>query len=70
MVSKDTQIVLLFVVLGTALWFISGEFIHNEWIRWAILLDVGVVIPTILTERRNSHLSITHRMDVVPVIPV
>jgi hypothetical protein len=54
MVSKDTQITLLFVVLGTVLWLISGQFINNEWIQWAILIGVGVIIPTILTERAAS----------------
>ncbi|MFD1597506.1 hypothetical protein [Halobellus rarus] len=54
MVSKDTRITLLFVVLGTALWLISGQFTNTAWIRWAILIGVGVIIPTILTERANS----------------
>lgn len=51
MVSKDTRIILLFVVLGTILWLISGQFTDTEWIQWAVLIGVGVIIPTILTER-------------------
>jgi len=53
MVSKDTRITLLFVVIGTALWLISGQFTNTEWIRWAILIGVGVITPTVLTERAN-----------------
>lgn len=51
MVSRDTRIILLFVVLGTILWLISGQFTDSEWVQWAILIGVGVVIPMILTER-------------------
>lgn len=51
MVSRGTRITLLFVVLGTILWLISGQFTDSEWVQWAILISVGVVIPTILTER-------------------
>jgi len=50
MVSKDTRITLLFVVIGIALWLISGQFTNTEWIRWAILISVGVITPTVLTE--------------------
>ena len=54
MVSKDTRITLLFVVMGTALWLISGRFTSTEWIRWAILVGVGVITPTVLTERADG----------------
>jgi len=54
MVSKDTRITLLFVVIGTALWLISGRFTDTEWIRWAILIGVGVIAPTVLTERADG----------------
>ena len=54
MVSKDTRITLLFVVIGTALWLISGQFTNTEWIRWAILIGVGVIIPTVLAERADG----------------
>ena len=54
MVSNDTRITLLCVVLGTALWLVSGRFTDTAWIRWAILVGVGVVAPTILTERGGS----------------
>jgi hypothetical protein len=54
MISKDTLITLVFVVLGTAFWFISGQFTNIEWIRWAILIGIGVIIPTVLTERTDG----------------
>jgi fatty acid desaturase len=54
MVSKDTRITLLFVVIGTALWLISGQFTSTKWIRWAILIGVGVITPTVLTERTDG----------------
>jgi len=51
MVSRDTRITLLFVVLGTTLWLVSSQFVDSEWVQWAILIGVGVLVPTILTER-------------------
>ena len=54
MVSKDTCITLFFVVIGIALWLISGQFTNTEWIRWAILIGVGVITPTVLTERADG----------------
>lgn len=53
MVSRDTRITLLFVVLGTILWLISGQFTDSEWIQWTILIGIGVIVPTILTERAD-----------------
>ena len=53
-ISKDTRITLFFVVIGIALWLISGQFTNTEWIRWAILIGVGVIIPTVLTERADE----------------
>jgi hypothetical protein len=49
--SRDSFITLLFVVVGTILWLISRELIHSELIQWLILIGVGVVIPTVLTEK-------------------
>ena len=54
MISKDTRITLFFIVIGIALWLISGQFTNTEWIRWAILIGVGVIIPTVLTERADG----------------
>ena len=54
MVPKDTRIAPFFVVIGIALWLISGQFTNTEWIRWAILIGVGVIIPTVLTERADG----------------
>lgn len=51
MVSRDTRTTVLFVLLGTIFWLISGQFTDIEWIQWAILIGIGVIIPTILTER-------------------
>lgn len=51
MVSNDTRITLLFISLGTALWLVSGRFTDTEWMQWAILIGVGVIIPIVLTER-------------------
>ncbi|AFK18002.1 MULTISPECIES: hypothetical protein [Haloferax] len=49
MVHRDFVITVLFVLLGAALWLVSGYYTAELWIRWALLIGVGVIIPTILT---------------------
>lgn len=54
MVSTDTKIVAVFVVLAVALWYGSTAFIDDTAISLAILIGVGIVLPTIINEWRAS----------------
>lgn len=49
MVSRDNAITVIFVILGTALWLVSREFVDSEFLQWVILIGVGVAIPSLLT---------------------
>ncbi|MFD1686690.1 hypothetical protein [Halobellus litoreus] len=49
MVSTGTKITLPFVVVATLLWYLSLGSVET-WVSWAILVGVGVLAPTILTE--------------------
>lgn len=54
MVSVDTQIFAGFVVLALALWYGSTTVIENSVVSFAILIGVGVLLPTLITEWRTS----------------
>ena len=54
MVSKDTQIVAVFVVLAVALWYGAMAVTEDTIIGLAILIGVGIIIPTIINEWRTS----------------
>jgi hypothetical protein len=49
-VSRDTKLTAAFVVLATALWLVAQQFTTDSWVLWAVLVGVGVVVPTVLTE--------------------
>ena len=49
MVSTGTKITLPFVVVATLLWYLSLGSVET-WVSWAILIGIGVLVPTILTE--------------------
>ncbi|WP_169317787.1 hypothetical protein [Haloferax mucosum] len=51
MLHRDFAITVLFVFLGATLWLVSGYYTAESWIRWALLIGVGVIVPTILTSR-------------------
>jgi hypothetical protein len=53
MVSTDTKIVGVFVILGIVLWYASTTVTENMAIQGAILLWVGVILPTIINEWRT-----------------
>ncbi|WP_327051621.1 hypothetical protein [Halomicrococcus gelatinilyticus] len=54
MISRELQITVLFAFLGAVLWLVSGRFTDAAWVRWAILIGVGVIVPTVITERMES----------------
>ncbi|SDM52180.1 hypothetical protein SAMN04487949_1947 [Halogranum gelatinilyticum] len=53
MVSRDTKVTAVFALLGTALWLVAGQLTDVQWIQWAVLVGVGIVVPTLLNERRG-----------------
>lgn len=54
MVSVDTQIFAVFVVLALVLWYASAAAIENSLVSFAVLMSVGVVFPTLIPELRSS----------------
>jgi hypothetical protein len=55
LVTTDTKITALFVVLGMALWYGSQTITSNDLVQFALLLGVGIVIPTIINEVRAKR---------------
>lgn len=53
MVSRDTKVTAAFVVLAFLLWLLARQFISNSWMPWAVLVGVGVVVPTLVNEMMN-----------------
>jgi hypothetical protein len=51
-VSTDTKITALFVVLGLVVWYGSRFVVESRLLRFALLIGVGVIVPTLLTELR------------------
>lgn len=54
MVSTNTKITALFVVLAVALWFVASQFTENTLIQFAVLLGVGAILPTLVNEWREQ----------------
>jgi hypothetical protein len=57
MVSKNTKITTLFVILGVILWLVPTQVTDNLVIQLAVLFGVGVVLPLIFTERNRRATS-------------
>lgn len=53
MVSRDTKVTAAFVALAFVLWLPAQEFTDSSWVLLAVLLGIGVVLPTALNEARN-----------------
>jgi len=54
MVSERTKTFGAFLVLGVGLWLASMQFTDDDAVQLAILLGVGVVVPSLLTELRDD----------------
>ncbi len=57
MVSPDTRITVIFIVIAAALWW--GAFLMELDVitQLAILVGVGIVLPTIVNQWREGYLS-------------
>ena len=53
-VSTDTKITAIFVVLGVVLWYGSMTVTESQLIQFALLLGVGLIVPTLINELRGS----------------
>jgi hypothetical protein len=53
LVSTDTKITTVFVVLGVILWYSSTTVTESQPIQFALLLGVGIIIPTLINEFRK-----------------
>ena len=53
MVSTDTKIVAVFVILGIVLWYASTTVTESVVIQGTILFGVGIIIPTLINEWRT-----------------
>ena len=53
LVSTDTKITAVFVVLGVVLWYGSTTVTDNQFVQFALLLGVGIIVPTLLNELRR-----------------
>lgn len=53
LVSTETKIAAVFVALGVVLWYGSAAVTESQPVRFAILLGVGVIAPTVINELRG-----------------
>jgi len=53
LVSTDTKITAIFVVLGDALWYGSTTVTESRPIQFALLVGVGLIVPTLINELRG-----------------
>jgi hypothetical protein len=53
LVSTETKITALFVVLAIVSVFGTTAVTDRQWIHFAVLLGVGVVVPTLINEWRD-----------------
>jgi hypothetical protein len=53
LVSTETKITAIFVILALVSVFGTTTVTDSQWIHFAVLLGVGVIIPTLINEWRN-----------------
>jgi hypothetical protein len=53
-ITTETKITVLFVLIGTALWYGSTTVSNNDLVQYALLVGIGVIVPTIINESRAS----------------
>ncbi|KOX94136.1 hypothetical protein AMS69_09530 [Haloarcula rubripromontorii] len=52
-VSTETKITAVFIILALVAVFGTTTVTDSQWIHFAVLLGVGVIIPTLINEWRN-----------------
>jgi hypothetical protein len=53
LVSTETKVTAIFVILALVSVFGTTTVTDSQWIHFAVLLGVGVIIPTLINEWRN-----------------
>jgi hypothetical protein len=53
LVSTETKITAIFVVLALLSVYGTTAVTDSQWVHFAVLLGVGVIIPIFINERRN-----------------
>jgi len=53
LISIETKITAIFVILAIVSVFGTTTVTDRQWIHFAVLLGVGVVVPTLINEWRN-----------------
>jgi hypothetical protein len=53
LVSTETKITAVFVLLALVLVFGSTAVTNKQWVHFAVLLGVGVIAPTLINEWRE-----------------
>ena len=53
LVSTETKITAIFVTLGLVSVVGTTAVTDRQWIHFAVLIGVGVIIPTLINEWRN-----------------
>ncbi|WP_434531651.1 hypothetical protein ACODNH_20185 (plasmid) [Haloarcula sp. NS06] len=53
MVSKQTKTTLPFILVAVLLWYVSLGSVAT-WVSLAVLIGVGVVLPTVLTSYQRD----------------
>jgi len=53
LVSTETKITAVFVVLGVLSVLGTTAVTDTQWIHFAVLLGVGVIVPTLINEWRD-----------------
>ena len=53
LVSTDTKITAVFVIVALVTVFGVTAVTDNQWVHYLVLLGIGVVVPTLINERRS-----------------
>ena len=53
LLSTDTKITAIFVVLGVVSWYGVASVTDDQRIQFAVLLGIGIIVPTLINEWRN-----------------
>ncbi|WP_121821140.1 hypothetical protein [Halostella salina] len=54
MVSRDTKVTAVFVVLGVAAWLATDAVADGPW-PWIVLFGVGVLVPMLVNDRLDAR---------------
>jgi hypothetical protein len=53
-ISTETKITVCFVFLGLTGWYLIQQVTTNPVVEFAVLIGVGVVVPTLVNEWRRG----------------